>query len=97
MDFFDENLADHNDDGTGPGFQQLAPNNFIKIDVSNLQTVGTGRTRYISRELRMQQVTAHHHTSLLLPWKTVTTDGARSHGINELKGHFRVMIHKLGE
>jgi len=34
MDFFDENLAEHSDDGTGPGFQQLAPSNLIKIDVS---------------------------------------------------------------
>jgi len=73
MDFLHENLAEHSDDGTGPGFQQLAPSNFIEIDVSNLQTVGTGRTRYISRELRMQQATAHHHTSSLLPGKTITT------------------------
>jgi len=97
MDFFDENLAEHSDDGTGPGFQQLAPSNFIEIDVSNLQTVGMGRTRYISHELWMQQVTAHHHTSPLLPRKTITTDGARSHGLNELNGHFRVMIHRLRE
>jgi len=27
-------------------------------------------------ELQMQQVTAHHHTSPLLPWKTITTGGA---------------------
>jgi len=78
-------------------FQQLAPSNFIKIDISNPQTVGTGCIRYISCELQMQQVTAHHHTSPLLPWKTVTTDGARSHGLNELNGHFGVMIHKLRE
>jgi len=25
------------------------------------------------------------------------TDGAQSHGLNELNGHFRVMIHKLRE
>jgi len=48
-------------------------------------------------ELQMQQVTAHHHTSPLLPWKTITTDGAPSHGLNEVNGHFRVMIHKLRE
>jgi len=24
----------HSDDGTGPGFQQLAPSNFIKINIS---------------------------------------------------------------
>jgi len=93
----DENLADHSDDETGPGFQQLAPSNFLEIDVSNLQTVGTGHTGYISRELWMQQVTAHHYTSPLLPWKTITTDGAQSHGLNELNGHFRVMIHRLRE
>jgi len=75
MDFFDENLAEHSDDGTGPGFQQLAPSNFIKIDNSNLQTVGTGHTGYIIRKLQMQQVTAYHHTSPLLPRKTITTDG----------------------
>jgi len=46
------------------------------LDISNLQTVGTGRTRYMSRKLRMQQVTAHHHTSPPLPRKTITTDGA---------------------
>jgi len=62
-----------------------------------LQTVGMGHTRYISCELRMQQVTAHHHTSPLLPRKTIETDGARSHGLNELNGHFRVMIHRLRE
>jgi len=76
MDFLMKNLAEHSDDGTGPGFQQLASSNFIKINVSNLQTLGTGRTRYISCELRMQQVTARHHTSPLLPRKTITTDGA---------------------
>jgi len=27
-------------------------------------------------ELQMQQVTAHHHTSPLLPPKTIKTDGA---------------------
>ena len=85
--------AEYSDDGTGPGFQQLALSNFIKIDIFNLQTVDMGRTRYISRKLQMQQVTARHRTSPLLPWKTVTTDGAQSHGLNELKGHFRVMIH----
>jgi len=96
MDFFDENLAEHSDGGTGPGFQQLAASNFIKIDVSNLQTVGTDHTRYITHELRMQKVTTHHHTSPLLPRKTITTDGARSHGLNELNGHLRV-IHRLRE
>jgi len=45
----------------------------------------------------MQQVTAHHHTSPLLPRKTIMTDGARSHELNELNGHFRVMIHRLRE
>jgi len=25
------------------------------------------------------------------------TDGARIHGLNELNGHFRVMIHRLRE
>jgi len=59
--------------------------------------VGTGSTRYISRELRMQQVTAHHHTSPLLPRKTITTDGAQSHGLNELNGQLEVMIHRLRE
>jgi len=34
MDFFDENLAEHSDDGTGPGFQQLASSNFLKINIS---------------------------------------------------------------
>jgi len=34
MDFFDENLAEHSNDGTGPGFQQLASRNFIKINIS---------------------------------------------------------------
>jgi len=92
-----KNLAEHSDDGTGPGFQQLAPSNFIEIDISILQTVGMSRTRYITRELRMQRVTAHHHTSPLLPQKTITTDGAPSHGLNELNGHFRVMIHRLRE
>jgi len=76
MNFFEENLEGHSDDGTGPGFQQLASSNFIKIDISNLQTVSTGCTRYIIHELRMQQVTAHHHTSPLLPQKIITTDGA---------------------
>jgi len=33
-ELFDENPAEHNDDGTGPGFQQLAPTNFIKINIS---------------------------------------------------------------
>jgi len=97
MDFFDENLAEHSDDGTGPGIQQLAPSNLTEIDISNLQTVGMGCARYISRELHMQLVTARHHTSPLKPWKTVTTDGARSHGLNELNGQFRVMIHRLRE
>jgi len=89
--------AEHSDDGTGPGFQQLAPSNFIEIDISSLQSVGTGRTRYISRELWILQVTAHHHTSPLLPRKTITTDEAQSHGLNKLKGHFRVIIHRLKE
>jgi len=96
MDFFDENLAEHSDDGTGPvfsttGIQQLHQDQHL------LQTVGTGRTRYISRELRMQQVIAHHPTSPFLPRKTITTDGARSHGLNEFNGHFRLKIHRLRE
>jgi len=33
MDFFDEDLAEDSDDGTGPGFQQLAPSNFIEINI----------------------------------------------------------------
>jgi len=33
MDFFDENLAEHSDDGTAPGFQQLASSNFFKINI----------------------------------------------------------------
>jgi len=73
------------------GIQQLHRDQHL------LQTVGTGRNRYISRELWMQQVTAHHHTSPLLPWKTITTDGAQSHGLNELNGHFRVVIYRLRE
>jgi len=57
-------------------FSATGTSNFIKIDISNLQTVGMGHTRYISHELRMQQATVHHHTSPLLPWKPITTDGA---------------------
>jgi len=34
VDFFDENLAEHSDDGTGPGFQKLASSSFIKINIS---------------------------------------------------------------
>jgi len=96
MDFFDENLAEHSDDGIGPGFSTTGIQQ-LHQDQRLLQTVGTGRTRYISRELRVQQVTAHHHTSPLLPRKTITTDGASSPGLNELNGHFRVMIHRLRE
>jgi len=36
MDFFDENLAEHSDDGTGPVFQQLVSSNFIKINIYRL-------------------------------------------------------------
>jgi len=59
--------------------------------------MGMGRTRYISHELQMQQVTTHHHTSPPLPQKTITTDGAPSHGLNELNRHFRVMTHRQRE
>jgi len=41
--------------------QQMAPRNFIKIDIFNPQTVGTGRNRYTSHELQTQHVTSHHH------------------------------------
>jgi len=34
MDFFDENLAEHSNDGSGPAFQQLAPSDFIKTNIS---------------------------------------------------------------
>jgi len=34
MNFFNENLAEHSDDGTGHGFQQLTSRNFIKINIS---------------------------------------------------------------
>jgi len=54
-------------------------------------------TSPVDCELRMQQVTAHHHTSPLLSRKTITTDGARSYGLNELNRHFRAMIHRLRE
>jgi len=47
--------------------QQLAPSNFIKIDTFNSQTMGTGRTRYTSRELQTKRAIANHHTSALLP------------------------------
>ena len=44
-----------------------------------------------------QHATIQHHTPSLLPWKTVMTDGAQSHGLNELNGHFRGMAHRPRE
>jgi len=62
MDFFDENLAEHSDDRTGPGFQQLAPSNFIKINIScrlwaqaapDTSTVSSGCSKW-------PPITTHH-------------------------------------
>jgi len=70
-----KNRAEHSDDGTGPGVQQLAPSNFIEIDIS-CRLWARAAPDNVSHELWMQQVTARHHTSPLLPRKTITTDGA---------------------
>jgi len=64
MDFLMKNLAEHSDDGTGTGFQQLVPSNFIKINIScRLWARATPDTSAMSSGCSKRLPITTHHLS----------------------------------
>ena len=44
---------------------------------------------------RLRHATIQHHAPPLLPRKTMTMEGAQSHRLDALHGHFRGMAHRV--